>query len=261
MGFIYKITNTVNGKCYVGETIRKNPFNRWSGHKSSIKCNKGCPALRNAFKTYGEENFTFEVIRECPDECRLAIEEYYIEQYDSIIPNGYNISHGGQQGGTFAGHKHSEETKAKQAQTIREIYRNTNIYDCNKGRPCISRKIVSSYDFDGNLVKTYNSILEAAKDVGISDPLIHKCLNGKLKQSGSYQWARGQERTIPSKYIMSNKGGKHAVIQYDLKNNIISEFDSVSEASRKTNTHRSSIVQMLNGKSKTAGGFIWKYKE
>jgi hypothetical protein len=260
MGFIYKITNTINGKCYIGETKIKNPLHRWCNHKSSIRAGKGCPALRNSFIKYGEHSFTFEILRECPDEHRIAIEEYYIEQYDSVIPNGYNISHGGQQGGTFAGHKHSEETKIKQAQTIRDLYRNTSIYDCNKGRPCASRKQVSSYDFNGNLVKTYNSILEAAKDVNITDPTIHKCLSNKRNQAGGYMWAYGSLVQINSKYITTNTSNKHPVVQYDLHGNTIAEFESVSEAARETNTYRSSLVQMLSGKSKTAGGFTWKYK-
>jgi predicted GIY-YIG superfamily endonuclease len=44
MGFIYKITNTVSGKCYIGETVQDAPEKRWKQHIQKINNNKGCPA-------------------------------------------------------------------------------------------------------------------------------------------------------------------------------------------------------------------------
>lgn len=267
MGFIYKITNTVNGKCYIGETKEKNPLKRWQNHKYSIRTGKGCPALRNAFKTYGEESFTFEIIRECSDEHRIAIEEYYIEQYDSLVPNGYNVSAGGQQGGTFAGHKHSEETKLKQAIVTSNLFHNTNIYDKFKANRPNIKKIVSSYNFNGHLIKTYNSIVEAAKELNITDCSIHKCLTNKMKQTAGLLWAYGNEDTINAPIIYENniycnpKNSIKSIIQNDLFGNFISEFKSISNAALETGIKRTSISQMLSGRTKTAGGFIWKYKQ
>ena len=57
--YIYKITNKINGKLYIGETKEKNPQKRWKGHIYSIREGRGCPLLRSAFQKYGEENFTF----------------------------------------------------------------------------------------------------------------------------------------------------------------------------------------------------------
>ena len=62
MGFIYKITNILSGKCYIGVTTKKDVNERWSAHKSSIKCGNGCPLLMKAFNKYGEESFKFEVL-------------------------------------------------------------------------------------------------------------------------------------------------------------------------------------------------------
>lgn len=57
--------------------------------------------------------------------------------------------------------------------------------------------------------------------------------------------------------------GKHCkkVMQYDLNMNKISEFMNIAEAGRKTLTNRSNIVQCCKGRVKTAGGYIWRYKE
>ena len=48
------------------------------------------------------------------------------------------------------------------------------------------------------------------------------------------------------------------VLQYDLDNNFIQKFNSISEASEKTNTNRTSLSQCLNNKLKSANKFIWK---
>ena len=62
MGYIYKITNTITKKCYIGETKQSNPETRWREHKNTIKNGVGCPVLQSAAKKYGIENFTFEIL-------------------------------------------------------------------------------------------------------------------------------------------------------------------------------------------------------
>jgi group I intron endonuclease len=92
MYFIYKITNIINNKCYIGFT--KNPNKRKQQHLSgrSISCYK----LHRAIKKYGKEAFSFELIYENMDRIHtLTIQEpFYIQKYDSI-KNGYNVSNGG----------------------------------------------------------------------------------------------------------------------------------------------------------------------
>ena len=99
MGFIYKITNKISKKCYIGETTEENPEERWKRHKYAISKGTGCPALRDAVVKYGLENFTFEVLIICFDENRYDHEKEYIKKYNSVVPNGYNILEGGAGGG------------------------------------------------------------------------------------------------------------------------------------------------------------------
>lgn len=56
-----------------------------------------------------------------------------------------------------------------------------------------------------------------------------------------------------------NKTSK-SVIQYDLQGNIVGKYGSASQASLKTNIDYSTIKQVCRGKSKTAGGYIWRYE-
>lgn len=84
---IYLIKNTINNKCYVGQS--KHIFRRWCQHRYDSK-NENFP-LYNAFKKYGIENFDFSIITECPPEKLTQLEEFYIDQYNSYVPYGYNI--------------------------------------------------------------------------------------------------------------------------------------------------------------------------
>lgn len=117
---IYKITNTVSGKCYIGETTYKNPEERWRRHKETIKRGVGCPALRDAVKKYGVDKFTFEVIRACNLKDRFTIERSLIKEHNTQVPNGYNILPGGE-GGGFLGKKHTPESIAKMKESCKKF--------------------------------------------------------------------------------------------------------------------------------------------
>ena len=134
MGFIYKITNTITKKCYIGETIEKNPNSRFKAHMNGIRRGKGCPALRDAVKKHGEENFKFEVLIICFDEDCYRFEREYIKKYNSIAPNGYNILEGGQCGGGFKGKTHTAETREKIGKMSKEYYADPEILRAHSER-------------------------------------------------------------------------------------------------------------------------------
>lgn len=96
---IYKITNLVNGKSYIGQSI--NIQKRFNAHKS-IAFNKNDPKysypLYRAIRKYGIENFSFEVLELC-DSLELNDKEiYYIAKYKAHGKNGYNLDDGGYDG-------------------------------------------------------------------------------------------------------------------------------------------------------------------
>ena len=101
MGYIYKITNSINGKMYIGKTEHLNPENRWKEHLHDCKRfkNEKRP-LYDAMNKYGCENFYFEVLDNTNDSNQLCeLEKYYIELYNTYIGsencNGYNATVGG----------------------------------------------------------------------------------------------------------------------------------------------------------------------
>ena len=91
---IYKITNNINGKAYIGQS--KNIERRWKQHiYHAINSNEDCNSLLyKAIHKYGIENFKFEVITECSIDELDKLEIFYIEQYDTYY-NGYNLTLGG----------------------------------------------------------------------------------------------------------------------------------------------------------------------
>lgn len=97
---IYKITNQVNGKCYIGQTI-KSPEDRWKEHQQhafGTHINDQNKVLYKAIRKYGLENFTFEVIQDgitTHEELDKA-EIYWINHFNSFV-KGYNSTLGGQQ--------------------------------------------------------------------------------------------------------------------------------------------------------------------
>lgn len=94
MGYIYKITNTLNNKVYIGQTI-KTVQKRFIQHKNnSNKEYFSQIVLYKAFNKYGIENFVCEEIEEVPNDKLDEREKYWIEYYDSYF-EGYNSTLGG----------------------------------------------------------------------------------------------------------------------------------------------------------------------
>lgn len=120
MGYIYKITNILNQKSYIGKTIR-DPEIRWNEHKQDNK-HPNLP-LQRAFKKYGIDSFSFEIIEEVKEELLDEREKYYIKKFNTY-KQGYNATLGGEGGVTHTLPKEEIEkilTLWKQKCTISQI--------------------------------------------------------------------------------------------------------------------------------------------
>lgn len=98
MGYIYKITNDINGKIYVGKTELENPYDRWKKHLHDYKKLKyEKRPLYAAIRKYGEEHFCFEVIEETNN--TEERERYWIDKLRTYVGfkdcKGYNATLGG----------------------------------------------------------------------------------------------------------------------------------------------------------------------
>jgi group I intron endonuclease len=103
-GFIYKITNIVNGKVYIGQTIYP-VRERIARHVYSGRTGRAKNAISLAIAKYGRDAFKYETLAILPEDELDAAEIAYIAEYASIAPNGYNLKSGGARG------RHSDATK------------------------------------------------------------------------------------------------------------------------------------------------------
>ena len=99
---IYKITNLVNGKVYIGKEQKYDPEYFGSGL-----------IIRRSINKYGIKNFKKEIIEECSSVDNLnEREQHWISKCNSMAPNGYNISKGGNGGDIFTTHPDKEKLRA-----------------------------------------------------------------------------------------------------------------------------------------------------
>lgn len=170
---IYKITNLINGQIYIGQSV--NIKERWREERSRAfnPSSAEYKASRSkAFRDFGLENFSFEVIEECPREQLNEREKYWVAYYDSYY-NGYNATKGG--AGTFwngMSLTHEQVKKiisylADTDKTGREIAKEFNI---NEGS--VSSINVGRYWFDDKiqypireLKKKKNYCIDCGKEV------------------------------------------------------------------------------------------------
>ena len=118
---IYKVTNKINGKVYVGQTIHSLEHRR-SGHERDARCKKKTTVkFHNALLKYGYDNFDWEVLKECTTQEELDYyEDYYIKEFNSTNrEKGYNLKSGGKLGVIF-----TNEVKAKIGETTKLKWQN-----------------------------------------------------------------------------------------------------------------------------------------
>lgn len=136
--FVYRLTNTVTGKHYIGICASK-VQRRWRRHVNSANANKArnrnCPALHGAIRKYGEQVFTVETLYEAVSWLEAQkVERGLIAQYGTMAPNGYNLTCGGEgvlgrkvtdeqrkaMGDRSRGRKHSPESKARMSASLKQ---------------------------------------------------------------------------------------------------------------------------------------------
>jgi group I intron endonuclease len=127
---IYKITNTVNGKYYLGSS--DNIKNRWKSHLYSLRHNKHHSIhLQRAWNKYGEKNFIFELVEEVDKNVLLEREQYHLDTLTPWDDNvGYNVSKSASGGDLISYHPNIDEIREKQR--INTINRWNNLSEKEK---------------------------------------------------------------------------------------------------------------------------------
>lgn len=94
---IYKFENKINGKIYIGQTSKKFEFRLKQHLRLSEKDYERKTIFHKALKVHGIENFKYEIIDTCDTKEKAnKLEEKYIQNFNSLMPKGYNMTKGGQ---------------------------------------------------------------------------------------------------------------------------------------------------------------------
>lgn len=266
VGTVYCFINTINNKIYIGKVIRHDFNERFNEHRSHA--NSNCVYFYRAIDKYGWEAFDKYIIfqteslsnspenKQYLNDIILEKEKYYIKLYKTNDPKyGYNLTEGGD---GIVGFKFSEEVKKKMS----EKHSGKNHW--NYGKTNSAGKRVLQYDFDGNLIKIWDSMSDVER-AGITKSCnISLCCNGKADSAGGFVWIKEfddisnlTERLDKAKRRSNDK----SVLQFDINGNQIAEYISAAEAARINNCDGSTISGAAKGKFDWGIGFIWIYKK
>jgi group I intron endonuclease len=258
MGYIYKITNTINNKCYIGQTKQIKPEYRWNDHIASMKTGrKGCPLLMASAKKYGIECFKFEIIIICFDNDLDKYEVEYIKKYNSLVPNGYNITYGGHINNSFKNKKHTEETKQKLRLKAIEYNKSEEVRERARQGAILFNKTHNIAELQRKSEKWQKALREGRIGGGQSEEVKNKIREGVKRYYENNCSPINREK---HSQLMTKINGRK-VNQYDKDKVFIASYDSIILASKASGVERRNIQANMARRSKSAGGYIWEYAD
>lgn len=262
---IYMITNKINGKRYIGKSVRIE--RRFIEHRSA----KTNMAISKAIREYGPDGFTYEILELCSEDMLDERESYWIDYYNTYSGNGYNAAPGGE------GAPHKVKLSDNDVLDIANMLANedTPLYDIAK-KYGVSKKTIS----DINLGHSRVNITGQTYEFPIRK--INKCyciktieeLHELLKENNNniddvaniigctrvtiYNWLRQNRLGC---YDIEQKSLHNGVEQIDIETGkILNIYSSASVAAKSIGKkNHGAIHNVASGIGKTAYGYMWKY--
>jgi group I intron endonuclease len=245
---IYKITSP-SGKIYIGQSI--NIEKRFKNYKN-LSC-KNQPILYKSFLKYGVENHIFEIIEECKHDQLNLKERYYQDLFNVVSTKGLNCR---LQETDILPRIVSEETKKKMSNRIILQETKNKIsktllghvgHFLNKKHTEDTKKKISQGNKGKKMSKEAREKMSKAK----KGRILSEITKEKIKLGNI-----GKGMSIENRKKVSERVSK-PIIQYDLNDNFIKEWKTVTEAKK---FFKGDIPATLKGRQKQSCGFKWKYK-
>lgn len=231
VGYIYCITNNINGKKYVGQTsttVRK----RYVEH---VRCARAyedtTQLLYRAMRKYGIDNFCVETIDSVSANSRdelkdmlNELEQYYVSKLNTYKPNGYNMTIGGF---AFADH------------VVRPVF---------------------MVDADGNIMDRFDSMADAELSIGIPLGSIKRAFMYSTHYANGWYWydASNQHLNIGDNIGKQCCRSKR-VYCFTMSGEFVEEYESAFDAEKKTGISHQKIALVCNNERISSGGYRWQY--
>lgn len=226
---VYKTTNTVNNKIYIGVHLEDtNKSNKYIGCGIYSNTSKCYTHFQSAVKKYGYDKFKREILFEYPD------------SEDGM-----------------------EQAYAKEAELVNEDFiKRSDVYNMQVGGKLTTfenrKKKISQYSLDGKFIKSFDSIEEAKQETGLYT--IAAAVLGISKYCGEFQW---KEYDPTESDIDPITIKEKPVYQFDLQGNFLKVWKSASLASqifKNPKAARSAIHNVCNKITRQAYGYYWSFK-
>ncbi len=217
MAYIYILTNNINNKKYIGQTVDYK--RRFEKYKYNIS--QSNQYILKAIKKYGWDSFSYSIYL-CPIFLLDFIERFLIKLLNTLAPNGYNLETGGNKNKTFCketcekisiaskgennafyGKKHSLDSKLKMSDSRKEYYKNNDAYWKGKKLP-EEVKVKLSEAHIGvqarenhpkakkviclETMEVFNCMKDAEEKHGVTYANISCCCRGITKTAGGFHW-------------------------------------------------------------------------
>lgn len=254
---IYGIQNIITSKWYIGSCLdMKDRFER---HRYYLRHNNHhSTKLQRSYNIYGEDSFDVHILYHLnPQEDRFAIEQKYIEDYNSV-KDGYNMLDRCIYVDNF---NLSEQAKANFLSYIKSL----------------QKAVIAVNRFTGNIDNTFDSVTEAASHYKTSSSNISRVCKGELNYIKNRVFVYSEDFDVTKDYRVEhhykNKRKPESqklkmrhnircvpIYKYDVQGNLIEQYFSISEAARQNNIDKDVLRDRIN-RNKIIEGFIYSRKE
>jgi group I intron endonuclease len=259
-GVVYKFTNTVNGKVYIGITSR--PISERINDHITLSNSGGGHKFHNATRKYGFDAFVLEILEECFTKEDLQEKEiFYIAKYKADSRRyGYNLTQGGESGFHLA-----PETKLKLSK--KAVGRKVPLEVCQrisetqKGKKHTEEtKQKMSRVQKGHKVSEETCLLFSEMNTGrVVSPEVRLKIRNTQKEKPVFISEETFRKRLETRRLNDSKKEK-ILQQIDKFGNVVAEFTSIAEAARLCGFAAESISKVCRGKAKTCGKFFWRLK-
>lgn len=282
--YIYKLTNNINGKVYIGQT--NNLQRREQQHRRANR--EENKLLYYAIKKYGEENFSFECLEDLCEDYNEK-EKYWINKFRSYIGyedcNGYNMTEGGENPPINYGENnpaciHSDEEVNLVIYYLLETTLSSEEISKITGYDCSAIKRINN----GKLRKKENLNYPLRKEMSFeylddrADLIIQDLLNSDLTQKEIAQKYNVGRTTVTA--INRGQNHKRDNLDYPIRQGKtirksskkvelldketlkpIKRFESLNEAARYVGKTKGSYIAECINNNKMAWGYLWRFAE